>query len=118
MRKITVVLLVLVAGAIAFYVGTRLSADAIGMAVGMVFGVLASVPTALLLMSAGRKGAPDPVQDTRQLPSPYAPPVIVWHEPAQLQAPVQQQQQRQAPAARRPERFSVVGEHEEWIKEW
>lgn len=36
-------------------VGSRLSADALGMAVGMVFGVLASVPVGVLVLAANNR---------------------------------------------------------------
>lgn len=42
-------------GVFAWFVGSKLSADAIGMGVGVVFGVLAGVPTALLLMASNRR---------------------------------------------------------------
>lgn len=47
--------LILAVGVLAYAVGQRLSADAIGMAVGVVFGVLAGVPAALLVLSSGRR---------------------------------------------------------------
>ncbi|NJN81633.1 MAG: hypothetical protein HC802_04650 [Caldilineaceae bacterium] len=53
-RLIVVVLLVFVAVG-AWRIGSRLSADALGMGVGLVFGVLAGVPTALLVMASGRR---------------------------------------------------------------
>ncbi len=46
---------ILVAGVFAFVVGQRLSADAIGMAVGVLFGVLAGIPAALLMLASGRR---------------------------------------------------------------
>jgi hypothetical protein len=132
MRKIIVLFGVLIL-AFAFWIGTRLSADAIGLAVGVVFGVLASIPASLLVIAAGRRGDRDNSRDEynpRQLAdSPYQPPVIIWREPAQLPAP--QQQNYVAPAyqpaptrtapARRPAPFRVVGENEAWVdadNEW
>ncbi len=49
------VLLLVMAGVFAFVVGSRLSADAIGMAIGVLFGVLAGIPTALLVLAAGQR---------------------------------------------------------------
>jgi hypothetical protein len=131
MRKIIVLFGVLIL-AFAFWIGTRLSADAIGLAVGVVFGVLASIPASLLVIAAGRRGDRDEERsdyNPRQIAdSPYQAPVIIWREPTQLAPPVQQQNYvapTAAPAyqpaptrtavARRPAPFRVVGEREEWI---
>lgn len=40
-------------GAVAWQIGARLSTDAIGMGVGLIFGVLSGIPTALLVLAAG-----------------------------------------------------------------
>ncbi|HHY54309.1 MAG TPA: hypothetical protein GYA08_02625 [Chloroflexi bacterium] len=46
---------IVMVGVFAFVVGQRLSADAVGMAVGVLFGVLAGIPAALLMVAAGRR---------------------------------------------------------------
>lgn len=46
---------IVVVGVFVFVVGQRLSADAVGMAVGVLFGVLAGIPAALLMVAAGRR---------------------------------------------------------------
>lgn len=46
---------IVIVGVFVFVVGQRLSADAIGMAVGVLFGVLAGIPAALLMVAAGRR---------------------------------------------------------------
>ena len=143
MRTVAVVVSIVVFGVFAWVVGSRLSADAVGMAVGMVFGVLAGVPTALLVLAGGRGNADAVEQDEDPraqmrlppggygYPSPYQPPVIV------LAAPSAQPQWPQAPTVDsvgypvRPalpgpgapsapggRTFKVVGEKEEWIDEW
>ena len=38
-----------------FYIATKVSPDAVSMAVGMLFGVLAGVPTALMANASGRR---------------------------------------------------------------
>ncbi len=50
-------LLMIAAGAalVAWYVASRISPDAISMAVGMLFGVLAGVPTTMLAMAGSRR---------------------------------------------------------------
>ena len=42
-------------GAGAWFVGSRLSSDALGMIVGLLFGILAGVPAALLVLVASRR---------------------------------------------------------------
>ncbi|MCB0056780.1 MAG: hypothetical protein KDE45_07145, partial [Caldilineaceae bacterium] len=49
------IILLVMAGVFAFVVGSRLSADAVGMAIGVLFGVLAGIPTALLVLASGRR---------------------------------------------------------------
>lgn len=46
---------ILLVGVFAFLVGQRLSADAVGMAMGVLFGVLAGIPAALLVLASGRR---------------------------------------------------------------
>jgi hypothetical protein len=65
-------------------ISERLSADAIGMGIGMAFGIMAGVPVALLVMAAGqRRERQQRVEMERynQLPAPYyqppQPPVII-----------------------------------------
>lgn len=112
--------------AFAWWIGTRLSADAIGVIVGVTVGVMASIPAALLVLYAGRRN--DGPADDRQCSqlqlrdSPYAPPVIIFHSaPAQLPAPQQQQwqqpAQRQATPMPASRAFRVVGENEECMFE-
>jgi hypothetical protein len=54
-------------------VGSRLSADALGMAVGMVFGVLASVPMALLVLAANNRRMGDDDYEGQALPAVLRP---------------------------------------------
>ncbi len=46
---------ILLVGVFAFVIGQRLSADAVGMALGVLFGVLAGVPAALLVLASGAR---------------------------------------------------------------
>lgn len=46
---------IVLVGVFMFLVGQRLSADAVGMAIGVLFGVLASIPAALLVIASGRR---------------------------------------------------------------
>jgi hypothetical protein len=44
-------------GVAAHWIGSRLSSDAIGIVLGLVFGIMAAVPSGLLMYSAGRRDA-------------------------------------------------------------
>jgi hypothetical protein len=58
MKFAVVVALVLVVGVTSWSVVNQLSLDAIGMAVGLGFGVLAGIPASLLVLIASRRRAP------------------------------------------------------------
>lgn len=144
MKQLALLTLLMIGGLLAWLFASRLSADALGMAVGLVFGVLAGVPTALLVLAANRRrnvddddeedgyapryGAPQP-----QHAFPYQPPVIVvaspqaapqqqWGGPPTVDSvgyPVRQALPGPAtPAGPRDRVFKVVGEKEEWLDEW
>jgi Zn-dependent protease with chaperone function len=55
MRAIVTVCVLAVAALASWVVASVLSPDAIGMAVGLLFGVLAGIPTALLVMASNRR---------------------------------------------------------------
>lgn len=135
MRRLIGLAALVFVGVLAWRVGGMLSTDAIGMAVGMVFGVLAGMPAALLVLATDRRrhredeGADDDYNRVphRQLPSyPQPPPVIVvtgaHPQPAPSQQPVHNSPYHLGsnPAAwnsPRPERqFRIVGEREEWVE--
>jgi hypothetical protein len=72
------VMMVVFALALAIVVGTRLPVDAMAVMVGVVCGVLASIPTSLLIVavSGRRESRPEP------MPQPQAyPPVVVVNAP-------------------------------------
>jgi hypothetical protein len=135
-------------GIAAWRIAGQLSADALGMAVGVLFGVMAGVPTALMVMASGRRRAAEEEETTSrrrqqqampQHPAYYGgygpggyppqPPVIVLAGPGMGQQGYPQgygdpygQQQRMrslpAPEAVDVRQFKVVGEKEEWVDEW
>lgn len=63
--------------ALAVVVGTRLSQDAIGVLVGVIAGVAASIPTALLLIAVMRRRDQDSEPEYYEERRQNAPPVIV-----------------------------------------
>lgn len=68
-------------GAAGWQIGGRLSPDAIGMGVGVLFGVMAGLPTALLVLAGNRRHeAPTPMPPalTQQ------PPIIILNGSRQL----------------------------------
>lgn len=96
-------------GIAAWRIAGQLSADALGMAVGVLFGVLAGVPTALMVMASSRRRQAEEEEATTrrrqsaqnmQHPAPYGgygpgayapqPPVIVLAAPGMGQQGYQQ----------------------------
>lgn len=78
MRVIVSLILFIVVAASAWRVASIISPDAVSMAVGMLFGVLAGIPTTLLVMAGNRRRD---YEDTPRQAEKYgfAPPVIVLH---------------------------------------
>ena len=79
MKKLFAVAALILAGVVAWRVIHNLSSDAISMALGMFLGVVAGIPTALLLLSSSRH----PRRHAQQPMTPHAsaylqqPPVII-----------------------------------------
>ncbi|MBX3054177.1 MAG: hypothetical protein KF753_22080 [Caldilineaceae bacterium] len=135
-RLFTIALLVFV-GFAGWRAGGILSSDAMGMAVGIVFGVLASLPAALLMLAASRRTAPSqttrpntaPEQMQRSQLSGQQMPVVLLAPPAWpghgLLSTPQTQQFAGHPAGgwpqqpARPERaFTIVGEASDFADEF
>ncbi len=122
----------------AWRISGRLSADAVSMAVGVLFGVAAGVPAALLMLASSRRresGRDDEFEGAergRSGRNPQAayggyfpqPPVIVVTGGQPMQQPMQASHGRQAAlpapygATIDAREFKVVGEREGWIDEW
>lgn len=64
MKSLSIAMIVLGCMLLAYSVLSRLSPDAIGMAIGMTLGVIAGVPTAALVLLARRRDAEDDWQPT------------------------------------------------------
>lgn len=136
--KRAVLLVIIVVGSVAVWrLGSRLSADAVGLAVGVLLGVLASIPASLLILASSRRGAEAAAdarwtapQQERNAPI-YQPPVIVLAgqgvlPPAQqLSAPTHPSAQPLAhppaqpihgwPQSNAARQFKIVGEEERWL---
>jgi hypothetical protein len=76
MRAIVTVCVIAVAALASWGVASVLSPDAIGMAVGLLFGVLAGIPTALLIMANSNRRRRDP--DDYEPREPPAPVVVLY----------------------------------------
>jgi hypothetical protein len=76
-KRIGILLALAFVVALAVVVGTRLSSDAIAVLVGVVAGVAASIPTALLLIVVTRRGDADDEDDYYEERRRDSPPVIV-----------------------------------------
>jgi hypothetical protein len=138
MRRFIMLAILVMLGVFAWRLGESLSSDALGMAVGMVFGILAGIPAALLVLATSSRRRHEEEEaraerydryqqrHDRQLPAyPYQPPVIVVAGGGQAQQPgapmgsapyyvPSQPAQWEPPRSER--RFKVVGEREEWIE--
>ena len=143
MKQLSVVVVLMVGGVLVWLLGSRLSSDALGMAVGMTFGMLAGIPTALLVLVSQRRCNRDDDYDSEQhrIPPPYCqpyqPPVIVLAAPREQQPttvnnydnrsvtihtgvqgmPLLADRQREIQQQASGRRFKVVGETEEWQPE-
>lgn len=125
-------------GAAGWRIGEALSPDALSMAVGVLFGVMAGVPTALLVMAGSRRrsdehGEPDRPRQQQGLPGygsvpgqmnhwpmPFAqqPPVIVVAGPQGMASQPSQQYAGWLPQEVPARHFTVVGEREALVEEW
>ncbi|MCB0045941.1 MAG: hypothetical protein H6642_18230 [Caldilineaceae bacterium] len=137
MKKLFVFILAVGLLAFVWQIVNRLSADAIGMAMGVLFGVMAGVPAALLVMASGRRREERAEQQARP-PSPYAlpahsqaPVIVLAGNGYPMQQPPQpggyapdyppaygRQPALPGPAQAHGRQFKVVGEKEEWVDEW
>ncbi|MEZ4636666.1 MAG: hypothetical protein R2856_17175 [Caldilineaceae bacterium] len=101
MKKLLILALILFCAAAGWSVGQRLSSDALSMAIGILFGILAGIPAALLVMAAGRRGERTP-EPPKRMPQEYGggfqAPVIVVSPPG---AQYPQGYGQQSPQARR-----------------
>ncbi len=78
MKQLIILLALAFLIVIGVVIGTRMSSDALAVLVGVIAGVAASIPCALLLMVVTRRREPEvrePYEEPRRAPA--APPVIV-----------------------------------------
>jgi hypothetical protein len=133
MKQVILVAIMAVVAVTAWRIGTQLSSDAISMAVGVMFGVLAGVPTALLVLASSRRRGSDREDEHEAFQRhgvqrgqyggyyPQPPVIVVTGAPHNAQSHADQPY-RSLPAPHDisvdAREFKVVGEREEWIDEW
>ncbi len=115
---------------LAIIIGQRMSTDAMAVAIGVVFGVAASIPTSLLIVAATRSRREEPITYHRPdfTPGPVqAPPPQIYivspngsqQVPAPWQAAGLSAQLPLPPhsyaAGESGRRYKVVGEDEHWL---
>ena len=77
--RIIVVVILVGVGVLGWKLGERLSSDSIAMALGLLFGVLAGLPTALLVLASDRRRCNE--QPPQAPPSPR---LVVYDETARI----------------------------------
>ena len=128
MKGFVLIVLMGLIGVMGWRVGNQISSDAVSMAVGVMFGVLAGVPMALMVLASSRRrqSDDDAMQGNGQRGGyggyyPQPPVIVVTGGPQQGQMqdahalPPGYSVPRQTIEARE---FKVVGEREEWIDEY
>ena len=119
MKRAIVIVAAAFAVALAIVVGNRMSADAMAVVVGVACGVLASVPTSLLLIWAlGRRGQGPALVENQARNGTAYPPVVVVNPGPGYGAPMYGPsvtpylEQRQVLPPAGPRTFRVVGDEE------
>lgn len=114
MSKLFGLTILLVAVVMAVVVGQRMSTDAMAVAVGVVFGVAASIPTSLLVVAATRGRRDEgyrPGRDELQRPPQI---VVVQPQPMppapQIQQPLQMRRWGELGAGDEEAVWTMVGE--------
>jgi hypothetical protein len=134
MKRFIILCALVFVGAFGWQLGEKLSADALSMGIGIFFGVLASIPAALLVLAASRRG--DRTSEQERRPQAYGQghgyqsPVIVVAPPMQGYPQMQPPQGMQQPGmagylpsphqvidARNERSFRMVGEDDDWLEE-
>jgi len=79
MKRTAVLMSILLAGALAFLLGKRLSADAVALVIGVGCGVFSSIPSSLLIVWATTRqsSAVEPVSQFPRAAAPYPPVVVI-----------------------------------------
>jgi hypothetical protein len=129
MKRYLLLAFLVFVGVAGWRIGAALSPDALSMAVGVLFGVMAGIPAALLVIVSGRRREVAAEQERQRAAhtmwGPYAPqpPVIVVAGPPGMQPALSHPGAALGGAGWQPldrptRSFKVVGEREELVEEW
>lgn len=131
MRHLILVGALAVGGVAVFAIADSLSSDALGMALGMFFGMCAGIPAALLVLAASRAQPPREPQARQPYPAPHphpAMPVILVAGAGQPALNAQNtppwwnlndlQGQSLGQPFKSARQFRVVGDQDELVDEW
>ena len=131
MKHFGLLIMCVFVGVVGWRIGGELSTDAMGMAIGMLFGVMAGIPTALILLASqrrddGHRGRHEQPRRPRVEQQPPAPPQVVnnYHNHLHLHGaqPAAPGRSRQAEVMQRhslpgpmpempaPRQFRIVGQ--------
>lgn len=113
-KRVVILLVVVFAVTLAVVVGARLSSDAIAVLVGVIAGVAASIPTALLLMAVTRRREPrrpEPYEEQQRMNPPVI--VVAPGNAPQVLPQYAGMYAQQSPATQGRRKFRVMGYDEE-----
>ncbi|MFQ5595491.1 MAG: hypothetical protein ACE5HA_15190 [Anaerolineae bacterium] len=112
MRRVIALAIIAFTVTLSVVVGSRLSSEAMAVVVGTVCGVLAGIPTSVLLLVVVRRLREEPTQQPQQRQPAY-PPVIVINpnagQPHQPPNPFYDPPESR-PAGYLPREFRIIGE--------
>ena len=127
MKRMVLLIVVIFVTLVGWRISESISSDALGLAIGVVFGVLAGLPTALLVLASNRRRESDKVDPRGQqavgqmgygpqapvivLASPGMHPQQTLADPASAQAPSPAQQPW--PESQRDRQFQFIGGEQE-----
>lgn len=135
MKRFIALAIIVFLGASGWSLGQKLSADALSMGIGIFFGMLASIPAAILVLAAARRQGPERAPEQRPQAAPlasgYQTPVIVLAPPmagygangSQISAGTQPAYGQMPPSqmivdSSAQRQFRVIGEDEEWVDDY
>lgn len=128
MKRVVLLVLVVLGCVVVWRLGSRLSADAVGMAIGILLGMLASIPTSLLILANSRRREDHDDEQWERVTSEraqpiYQPPVIVLTgHPSPMQPPMVTPSSTVGqpidawPPQPSTRHFKIVGEVERWAE--
>lgn len=112
MKRVVGLSIIAFCAALGAMVGYKMSAEAMAVVAGVVLGVLASIPMAILVLIVVRRSLQQTASPPQQPQQNYPPVIVVGQQPQQLQPPQSDRSAvdgRWRPAEDTP-RFRMLGE--------